>query len=138
MKKSILIACALCISIASYAQSKAPSKYTTKQAQKYTNEIVEYVSDVLAEQQKLIYQMNVDVSMKFDSLKKLDLEQYEYKAAARAIFKYKDETMKAILNESQFDEYLMMQDEKRQAYKNKMKAKAAAADSIKTQAPNGQ
>ena len=57
MKKSILIACALCISIASYAQSKAPSKYTTKQAQKYTNEIIEYVSNVMAEKQKLVEQI---------------------------------------------------------------------------------
>jgi hypothetical protein len=125
MRKIILFFALLTINGGLLAQKNEPSKYAKKQAQKYTNELVEYISDVQAGQQQQLFQMNLQVSDRFDSLKKLELEKPDYKKAARAIMEWKDAEVKKIFNENQYDEYLMMKAEKFEEYKKKKKEFAA-------------
>jgi pyoverdine/dityrosine biosynthesis protein Dit1 len=134
MKKTLVLLFATILCTCSYAQSVEPSKYQKKQASKYTDELVKYLSDIVPEQEKSIYQLNLNISIQFDSLRKLKLETNEYKKAAREIFINKEKQLKKLLTINQFDEYAMMQDEKKAEYiKKKQDQQKIVADSIKVQ-----
>jgi hypothetical protein len=122
MKKIILITSLLLLAVASFAQTSEPSKYQKKQATKYTKELTDYISNITDDQKTAIYNINLNISLQFDSLKKLQLETVDYKKAARNIFVFKDDQLKKILSVNQFDEYVMMKDEKKEEY---LKKKAA-------------
>ncbi len=123
MKKHIAsIILFLSIGISSYAQYKPYKKYPSlrERSQKYTKEITDYVSGITPSQDSALLAINIDITTQFDSLKKLKLESDLYRPAARAIFVARDENISKILNEKQFDEFLMLQEEKRMtSYKRK-------------------
>jgi uncharacterized protein (DUF4213/DUF364 family) len=70
----------------------------------------------------MIYQINLQISNKFDSLKSLGLSKDNYRPAAKAIMQWKDSELKKALTIGQYDDYVLMKDEKFEVYKKKQKA----------------
>jgi hypothetical protein len=127
--KKLFILFALCINILSVnAQYK---KLTLEErSAKFTKEITDYVSNITPEQNTALLEINKIVTMQFDSLKALQLESEEYKPAARNIFKTRDASIKLVLDAKQYDEFSMLQAEKRDASfkkKNEQKLKKEQA-----------
>jgi hypothetical protein len=130
MKKVLILIClSITISIISFGQSnKKKEKYLNSKANKYTNEIVEYVKDITIDQRNLIFEINKTVAIKFDSLYALELEYEESKPLRIEIYKYKDDELKKILTTVQYDEYLMLKEENKQKSAEKRKQKTASND----------
>jgi hypothetical protein len=103
------------------AQSKSENKYLVKRAEKFTKELVDYIADITTEQKKMLFDANYNITLQFDSIKKARLETQDYKDASKQIFKNRDAMMKKILNITQYDDYIMYRDEKKQEYFAKKK-----------------
>jgi hypothetical protein len=133
--KNLLLLCVLCLSMLSAtAQNKYKKQTLEERAIKFTKEITDYVSNISPEQNASLLAVNKSVTQQFDSLKALQLASEEYKPAARSIFKNRDAAIKVILNANQFDEFMMLQAEKREAaFKKKNEIKPA--DSSATSEP---
>jgi hypothetical protein len=113
MKKIILIIISsLAFQFTSNAQYKKRS--LEDRSAFFTKEIVDYIPSLNKTQQEQLLQINITTTAAFDSLKALKLESEDYKPAARAIFVQRDASVKKILTPFQYDEYLMLQAEKKQ------------------------
>jgi hypothetical protein len=120
MKKIILIGSLFFITCnVSTAQSSYKKKTLEERSAKFTKEITDYVSNITPAQNTALLEINKQVTQQFDSLKALHLESDEYKPAARNVFKTRDMQIKALLDAKQFDEFMMLQAEKREAAYNK-------------------
>ncbi|MFM2386589.1 MAG: hypothetical protein RL660_1346 [Bacteroidota bacterium] len=124
-KKLILLAFTLITVSTSFAQTSKKQRSAESRSEYFTKEIVNYLTRCDSATAKKIYEVNLVVTKQFDSLKALNLSSEDYKPAASKIYKNRDAAMKAILTPFQYDEYMMLQAEKKQAYKEK-KAKEAA------------
>jgi glucan biosynthesis protein len=125
----VLSAILLLAQWAAVAQSKKSFKSVESRSAYFTKEITDYVTRVDSVQAKQILDINIEVTRKFDSLKGKDLPSEEYRPAAAAIYRERDAAIKKVLSAFQYDEYMMLQAEKKKAYIDKKKAKEAAADS---------
>ncbi len=121
---------------ATTAQTTYKKKTLEERSAKFTKEITDYISNVTPEQNTALLEINKNVTMQFDSLKALQLESDEYKPAARNVFKTRDAAIKLVFDAKQFDEFLMLQAEKRDAaYKKKNEANKAALTEETAKAP---
>jgi hypothetical protein len=117
--KHILVSIALVLfSITSIAQGRKAKLTLDEKANKYTKEISDYVSNVDSNQYTKLLTINKQVSQKFDSLYHLELEYSEKRGAT-----------KQVLNAKQFDEFLMLQAEKKAEAAKRWKQKSEVADS---------
>jgi hypothetical protein len=117
MKNAILFF--LCfLSIQSFAQGYKKRTVEEKAAY-FTKEIVDYIPSLTDSQQSQLLLINIQVTKSFDSIKSLKLEEVDYKKAARAIFVTKGEFLKNLFTPQQYDEFLMLEAEKRERKKEK-------------------
>lgn len=88
-----------------------------EKARYYTKKMVDSLT-VTETQEEGLYEMNIIVSQKFDSLNKFveGLERRERSAAYRSIYSYRDSCMKVILP---IKEFLKFQDIERERYERK-------------------
>jgi hypothetical protein len=107
------------------AQSKKAKNKLESRAQFFTKEITDYLTKVDSPQVKQLFDINLRVSIEFDSLKALSLPSETYRPAAASIYKKRDAAVKLVLNKFQYDEYMMLQAEKKQAYIEKKKKEEA-------------
>lgn len=97
-----------------------------ERAQKFTTEIVSYVTGLSDSQKNKLFVINKITTLSFDSLKNLKLESDGYKPAARGIFKQRDASIQQLFTVKQFDEFMMQQAEKREeSFKKKQLQKLA-------------
>jgi hypothetical protein len=127
MKHLIIVLVALfSISLNSQAQNTYKKRTADEKAIFFTKEITDYLGNASDEQTAQLVQINKTTTLAFDSLKALQLESNDYKPAARGIFVTRDEAIKKVLTPAQWDEYLMLQAEKRVIAKKKREAQGAA------------
>jgi hypothetical protein len=107
------------------AQSKKTKNKLESRAQFFTKEITDYLTKVDSPQIKQLFDINLRVSVEFDSLKGLNLPSETYRPAAASIYKKRDAAVKLVLDKRQYDEYMMLQAEKKQAYIEKKKKEEA-------------
>jgi hypothetical protein len=100
---------------AQFQKGKYKKQTLEERVEKYTAEITSYVSNVTDSQKVALFAINKAVTLKFDSIKNLELDPVDYRPAARSVFVYRDAAIKKVLNETQYDEYLMLQAEKKEA-----------------------
>jgi hypothetical protein len=120
----LLVTCATTVQ----AQNKKAKSKLENRAQFFTKEITDYLTKIDSPQTKQLYDINLQVSIAFDSLKTLNLPSEEYRPAAASIYKNRDAAVKLVLNKFQYDEYLMLQAEKKQAYREKKKKEEEAQE----------
>ena len=109
------------------AQKKYAYKERTieEKARYFTKQMVASLT-VSEEQEEALYEMNILVSAKFDSLNVFvdSLERQERSAAYRSIYSYRDSCMRKILPTKEF---LKFQDIEREKYEKKKKIQQSSA-----------
>ncbi len=108
----VVFSCAAQRKTTDYKKQNAEQK-----ARYFTKKMVDSLT-VTPAQEEALYEMNIIVSAKFDSLNVLvdSLDRGERSAAYRSIYQYRDSCMKAILP---IKEFLKFQDIERERYEEK-------------------
>lgn len=119
-KTLLIISCFL----AKHSIAQTYKKRTPEQkAQYYTDQMKKDI-DIDSAQASMIYQVNIVVSKRFDSLYAEDLEEQARKRAMVPIFKYRDSEYKKILNAKQYLIWDDLEREKREKKKKEREEKA--------------
>jgi len=105
------------------AQNNVNAKQRAEKKARYFTKVMLDSLNVTAEQEEALYQMNIIVSEKFDSLGKVVnnlANQKERSHAYRSIYEYRDSCMRNILP---IKEFLKFQDIEREKYERKKQQK---------------
>ena len=106
----------LCAWQCSWAQTSYPKKSIDEKARYYTKQMVDSLH-VNEREETLLFETNLQVSKKFDSVYSLQLSnENERKAAFRAIYQYRDSCFKSILP---IKEFLRFQDIEREKWERR-------------------
>lgn len=102
-------------------------KRTPEQKAQYYTELMKKDIDIDSAQASMIYQVNIIVSQRFDSLYASDMEEQARKKAMVPIFKYRDGEYKKILSPKQYLIWDDLEREKREKKKKEKEEKKKAA-----------
>jgi hypothetical protein len=134
LKLTVLLSLVITISgvVIAQAQGKRAKRTVADKAAYFTKEITDYVSNIDSNQYQQLLQINIAVTNSFDSVRNLGLEPIEARPAMKGIYANRDAAVKKVLNEQQYDEYMMLQAEKREEQRKKWQSKQQGmpADSL--------
>lgn len=124
MKKITLLLSFLFITFNTFSQNY--KKRTPEEKARYYTSQLQKDIDIDSIQFEKIYEINLSVSLKFDSLYAEKMEDFDRRRAMVPIFKYRDAEYRKVLTPTQF---LKFDDMQREAREKKKKAKEQQTNS---------